>query len=60
MKKYFITSEYKKKNLKHAENQFKNDNNVTFTESSKIQFIKFQQENNQLFIDIIIKINDSK
>lgn len=41
-------------------NQFKNDNNVTFTESSKIQFIKFQQENNQLFNDIIIKINDSK
>lgn len=40
--------------------QFNDDKNVTFTETSKIQFIKFQQENNQLFNDIIIKINDSK
>lgn len=41
-------------------NQFKSDKPVEFSDSSKVQFIKFQQEHNQLFNDLIIKVNDAK
>ena len=40
--------------------QFKSDKPVEFTDSSKVQFIKFQQEHNQIFNDLIIKVNDAK
>jgi hypothetical protein len=40
--------------------QFKADKAVLFSDNSKVQFIRFQQDNNQIFNDIIIKINDSK
>ena len=41
-------------------NQFKNDKPVEFSDISKVQLIKFQQENNQLFNEIIIAVNDAK
>lgn len=39
--------------------QFKIDKPIKFSEDSRIKFIKFQQENNHLFNDIIVKINDA-
>jgi len=40
--------------------QFKSGKLVVFSEQSLNSFIKFQQENNQLFNHLIIKVNDSK
>lgn len=40
-------------------NQFKMDLPIQFSEISKIQFLRFQQENNKLFNNLIIKINDA-
>lgn len=37
-----------------------NNEKVVFTEISRSQFIRFQQLHNQIFNDIIIKINDAK
>lgn len=39
---------------------FKSDKPIDFSDNSKNQFIKFQQENNHLFNKIIVKINDEK
>lgn len=39
---------------------FKTTEPVQFSEQSKIQFIKFQQDHNQIFTNIIVKINDSQ
>ena len=39
--------------------QFRLNKAIKFSEDSHIQFIKFQQDNNHLFNDIIIKINDA-
>jgi len=39
--------------------QFESDKPVCFSEKSRSLIIKFQQEHNQIFNDIIIKINDS-
>lgn len=41
-------------------NQFRNDKPIEFSDISKIQLIKFQQENNQIFNEIIIAVNDAK
>ena len=41
-------------------NQYKNDKPLVFSEDSKSLFVKFQQQHNQLFNYIIIKINDSE
>lgn len=40
--------------------QFKSDKPVKFSEETKKALIKFQQEHNQLFNDLIILINDAK
>jgi hypothetical protein len=40
--------------------QFNTDKPVVFTENSRSLIIKFQQEHNHLFNDIIIKINDTE
>lgn len=40
--------------------QFKTAKTVVFSEHSKATFIKFQQDNNHLFNDIIIAINDAE
>lgn len=40
--------------------QFESDKPIIFTENSKGQFMKFQQEHNQLFNDIIVAINDAE
>lgn len=47
-------------NNKDFINQFKEDKSVLFSDISKVQFLKFQQDNNQIFNELIIKINDSK
>lgn len=39
--------------------QYESGKPINFAENSKNQFIKFQQENNHIFNDIIIKINDA-
>jgi hypothetical protein len=39
--------------------QFRNESLIVFSEISKIQLLRFQQENNKLFNDLIIKINDA-
>lgn len=39
--------------------QFRSDDPIQFSEISKIQFLRFQQENNKLFNDLIIMINDA-
>jgi hypothetical protein len=39
--------------------QFKNGKEIVFSEKSKAQFIKFQQDNAHLFNEMIIKINDA-
>ena len=57
---YQITLQELVTNNEDFMNQFKNDKPVEFTEFSKVQLIKFQQENNQLFNEIIIAVNDSK
>ncbi len=40
--------------------QFKNDEPIEFSEESKTQIIKFQQDNSHLFNKIIVQINDEK
>ena len=40
--------------------QFESENSIDFSEISKTQFIKFQQDNNRLFNKIIVKINDEE
>jgi hypothetical protein len=39
---------------------FEKENSLKFSENSKIQIMKFQQDNNHLFNELIIKINDSE
>jgi hypothetical protein len=57
---YQITLQELVTNNEDFMNQFKNDSPVEFSENSKIQLIKFQQENSQLFNEIIIAVNDAK
>lgn len=38
--------------------QYKNNADIQFSDDSKNKFIRFQQEQNHLFNEIIIKIND--
>ncbi len=40
--------------------QFKNNEPIEFSEKSKTQIIKFQQDNSHLFNKIIVQINDEK
>ena len=41
-------------------NQFKGDKPVKFSQETKKSIIRFQQQHNQLFNELIILINDAK